>query len=81
MMTKSATVGFKIAEIQQQIIRLEHRNAVLTHKENQKLQQLKKTLQDLYQTYDVDLENWVGKVSGSILQIRKDNIIHAWMQE
>lgn len=57
MITKSATVGFKIAGVQQQIIQLEHQNAVLTQKDNQKLQNLRKTLQNLYQTYDVDLED------------------------
>ncbi|MGB5632794.1 MAG: hypothetical protein WBM44_15585 [Waterburya sp.] len=56
-MTKSATVGFKIAGVQQQIIKLEHQNAVLTRKDEQKLQQLRRTLQNLYQIYDVDLEN------------------------
>ncbi len=57
MMTKSATVGFKIAGIQQQIIKLEHQNAVLTLKDKRQLQQLRKNLQDLCQTYDVDLED------------------------
>ena len=56
-MTKSATVGFKIAEIQQAIITLEYQNAILTLEDQQKLQQLKQTLQNLYQTYDVDLED------------------------
>ena len=62
-MTKSATVGFKIAEIQQAIITLEYQNAILTLEDQQKLQQLKQTLQNLYQTYDVDLEDWVWQVS------------------
>ena len=57
MMTKSATVAFKIAKAKQQMIQLEHQNPVLTQKENQKLQQLKLTLQKLYQSYDVDLED------------------------
>lgn len=57
MISRAAKVGFKIAEIQQQIIRLENENALLTQKDNQKLQQLRNTLQDLYQTYDVDLED------------------------
>ena len=57
MITKSATVGFKISRVQQQIIQLEHQNAVLTPVDNQKLQQLRRTLQNLYQTYDVDLED------------------------
>ena len=57
MMTRSATVGFKIAGAKQQIIELEHQNAVLTSKDRQKLEQLKQTLQNLYQTYDVDLED------------------------
>ena len=57
MMTKSATVGFKIAEVQQRIIKLEHQYAVLTPEDKQKLQQLRKTLQNLYQSYDVDLED------------------------
>ncbi len=57
MMTKSMTVGFKIAGVQQQIIQLEHQNAVLTSEDNQQLQHLRRTLQNLYQTYDVDLED------------------------
>ena len=57
MTTKSATVGFKIAGVQQQIIQLEHQNAVLTPKDKQKLQQLRRTLQKLCQNYDVDLED------------------------
>ena len=57
MMTKSATVGFKIAGVQQQIIQLENQNAVLTPEDNQKLQHLRRNLQKLYQTYDVDLED------------------------
>ena len=57
MMTKSAIVGFKIAGIQQQIIKLEHQNSVLTLEDKQKLQKLRQTLQTLYQSYDVDLED------------------------
>ena len=57
MMTKSATVGFRIAGVQQKIIKLEHQNAVLTPEDKQKLQQLRRTLQNLCQTYDVDLED------------------------
>lgn len=57
MITKSATIGFKIAGVQQQIVQLEHQNAVLTPKDNQKLQYLRRTLQNLYQNYDVDLED------------------------
>ena len=56
-MSKSATVGFKIAEIQQRIIKLKHQNAILTSEDKQKLQQLRETLQNLYQSYDVDLED------------------------
>ncbi len=56
-MSKSATVGFKIAEIQQRIIKLEHQNAILTSEDKQKLQQLRENLQNLYQSYDVDLED------------------------
>lgn len=57
MMTRSATVGFKIAAVQQQIIRLEHQNAVLTPEDEHKLEQLRRTLQNLYQSYDVNLED------------------------
>ncbi len=57
MMTRSATVGFKIAKAKQQIVKLEHQNAVLTLKDQQKLQQIRNNLQHLYQTYDVDLED------------------------
>ena len=57
MITKSTTVGFKIAEVQQQIIKLKHQNALHTTEERQKLQQLKRTLQNLWQSYDVDLED------------------------
>ena len=56
-MIKSATVGLKIAEIQQRIIRLENQNAVLTSEDKLKLQQLRETLQHLYRSYDVDLED------------------------
>jgi len=57
MTTKSATVGFKIAKTKQQIIQLEHQNAMLTSEDKQKLQQLRGTLHHLYLTYDVDLED------------------------
>ncbi|MGB5635421.1 MAG: hypothetical protein WBM44_13525 [Waterburya sp.] len=57
MTTTLATLGFKIAGVQQQIIKLEHQNAVLTRKDEQELQRLRTTLQNLYQTYDVDLED------------------------
>ena len=57
MMIKSATVGFKISEIQQRIIRLEHQNAVLTSEDKLELQHLRETLQHLYRSYDVDLED------------------------
>ena len=57
MISKSAELGFKIAGIKQQIIQLEYQNAVLTQKDKQKLQQLKKTLQHLHHNYNVDSEN------------------------
>ncbi len=57
MITKSATVGFKIAEVKQQIIKLKHQNAVLTPEDKQKLRQLRRTLHNLYQSYDIDLED------------------------
>lgn len=57
MTTKSATVGFKVAKVRQQIIEVEHQNAVLTSEDKQQLQQLRKALQNLYQNYDVDLED------------------------
>ena len=57
MTTKSVTVGLKIAGVQQQIIQLEHQNAVLTREDKQRLQQLRKNLHHLFQTYDVDLED------------------------
>ena len=57
MIAKSAIVGFKIAGVQQQMIKLEHQHAVLTSEDKQILQQLRKTLQNLCQTYDVDLED------------------------
>ncbi|GAB4524790.1 MAG: hypothetical protein Tsb0014_03580 [Pleurocapsa sp.] len=57
MINKSATVGIKISEIKQQIIKLKHQNPVLTPEEQQKLKQLKKNLHHLYQTYDIELEN------------------------
>ena len=57
MMTRSATVGFKIAKAKQQIIELEHQNAILTLKDKQKLQKIRNHLQHLYQTYDVELED------------------------
>ena len=55
-MTQSATVGFKIAKVKQQIIELENQNSVTTSEDKQKLQQLKKTLQKLYQNYNIDLD-------------------------
>ncbi len=57
MMSKSATVGFKIARVKQQIIKLERQNAVLTLEDKKELQQLRRTLQNLSQTYDIDLEH------------------------
>lgn len=56
-MTRSATVGFKIAKAKQQAIAIEYQNAILTSKDRQKLEQLKQTLQALYQTYDVERED------------------------
>ena len=57
MTTKSTAVGFRITGVQQQIIKLENQNAVLTSEDKQKLQKLRKTLQNLRQIYDVDLED------------------------
>ena len=61
MTSKSATMGFKIAEIQQHIINLEYQKALLTPKDRQKLQQRKRTLQNLYQNSPIDSENQVKK--------------------
>ena len=57
MTTKAATVGFKLAQIQQEIIELEHKYAVITEEDKQKLQELKQTELSLSQNYDVNLED------------------------
>jgi hypothetical protein len=57
MATQDAAVGFKIAEVQMQIIQLEHKEAVLTPKDKQKLRHLRQNLQTLRQSYGIDLED------------------------
>jgi diphthamide synthase (EF-2-diphthine--ammonia ligase) len=57
MATQDATVGFKIAEVQAKIIKLEHEEAVLTTEDRQKLRELRHTLQSLRQDYGIDLED------------------------
>ena len=57
MATQDAAVGFKISEVQMQIIELEHKEAVLTPEDKQKLRKLKQNLQNLRQSYGVDLED------------------------
>lgn len=57
MTTKAATVGFKLAQIQQEIIELEHKYAVITEEDKQKLQDLRQTKLSLSQNYDINLED------------------------
>ena len=57
MTTKAATVGFKLAQIQQEIIELEHKYAVITEEDKQKLQELRQTELSLSQNYDINLED------------------------
>lgn len=57
MATQDAAVGFKIAEVQMQIIELEHKEAILTPEDKQKLRNLKHNLQTLRQSYGIDLED------------------------
>ncbi|MGK7948402.1 MAG: hypothetical protein AB4368_06240 [Xenococcaceae cyanobacterium] len=57
MTTNAATVGFKLAQIQQEIIELEHKYAVITEEDKQKLQELRQTKLSLSQNYDINLED------------------------
>ncbi len=57
MTTNAATVGFQLAQLQQEIIELEHKYAVITEEDKQKLQELKQTELRLRQNYDINLED------------------------
>jgi hypothetical protein len=57
MTTNATTVGFKLAQIQEEIIELEHKYAVITEEDRQKLQKLRQTELSLRQNYDIDLED------------------------
>ena len=57
MTTNAATVGFKLAHIQEEIIELEHKYAVITEEDKQKLQKLRQTELSLRQNYDINLED------------------------
>ncbi len=57
MTTKAATVGFKLAQIQQEIIELEHKYPIITEEDKYKLQELKQTELSLSQNYDINIED------------------------
>ena len=57
MTTKVTTVGFKLAQLKQEIIELEHKYAVITEEEKQKLQELRQTELSLSQNYGINLED------------------------
>ncbi|MDJ0636763.1 MAG: hypothetical protein QNJ34_26525 [Xenococcaceae cyanobacterium MO_188.B29] len=57
MTTNATTVGFKLAQLKQEIIELEHKYAVITEEEKQKLQELRQTELSLSQNYGINLED------------------------
>ncbi len=57
MTTKATTIGFKLAQIQQEIVELKYKHPVITEKERQKLQKLRQIELRLRQNYDIDLED------------------------
>lgn len=57
MTTNATTVGFQLAHIQEEIIELEHKYAVITEEDKQKLQELRQTELSLRQNYDLNLED------------------------
>ena len=57
MTTNATTVGFKLAQLKQEIIELENKYPVITEEDKQKLQELKQTELSLSQNYDIDLED------------------------
>ncbi len=54
MTTNATTVGFKLARIQEEIIELEHKYAVITEEDRQKLQKLRQIELSLRQNYDIN---------------------------
>jgi septal ring factor EnvC (AmiA/AmiB activator) len=57
MTTNAATVSFKLAQLQQEIIELERKYAVITEEDKQKLHQLRQTELSLRQNCDINLED------------------------
>ncbi|BAU65021.1 hypothetical protein STA3757_24000 [Stanieria sp. NIES-3757] len=58
MKTNATTVGFKLARIQEEIIDLEHKYAVITEEDRQKLQKLRQIELSLCQNYDINSEDY-----------------------
>ncbi|BAU66957.1 hypothetical protein STA3757_43630 [Stanieria sp. NIES-3757] len=57
MISHTATIGLKLANIQQKIVKLEYQNPILTKEEEKKLRQLKRAELNLRQNYHIDLED------------------------
>ncbi len=57
MTTNATTVGFKLAQLKQEIIELENKYPVITEEDKQKLQELRQNELSLSQNYDIDLED------------------------
>ncbi|MDJ0568656.1 MAG: hypothetical protein QNJ53_06375 [Pleurocapsa sp. MO_192.B19] len=57
MTTNATTVGFKLAQLQQEIIELEHKYAVITEEDKRKLLSLRQTELSLRQNYEINLED------------------------
>ncbi len=57
MTTNATTVGFKLAQLKQEIIELEHKYAVITEEDKQKLLSLRQSSLSLRQNYDINLED------------------------
>lgn len=58
MKINATTVGFKLARIQEEIIELEHKYAVITQEDRQKLQKLRQIELSLRQNYDINSEDY-----------------------
>ncbi len=59
MTTNATTVGFKLAQIKQEIIELENKYPVITEEDKQKLHELRQLELSLSQNYNINLEDWV----------------------
>ena len=57
MTTKATTVGFKLAQLKQEIIELENKYPVITEEDKQKLHELRQIELSLTQNYDINLED------------------------